>query len=48
MLEMGARFKNDLYVKCSFTVEDSTCVVIVEYVDNGEPATKTGTVTWDE
>lgn len=48
MLEMGARFTNDLYIKTSFDPDDTSCTVTVEYVHEGEPAVMTGEVTWDE
>lgn len=48
MLETGARFSNEFYIKTSFDPEDGNCTVTVEEVVEGEPAVKTGSVTWDE
>lgn len=48
MLECGARFTNELYVKTMYDVESGDAVVEVETVEDGEPVIKTGTVTWDE
>lgn len=48
MLEMGARFTNDLYVKLSFDPVSYDCsVAVIEVVDN-EETTIAGTVTWDD
>lgn len=48
MLETGARFTNDLYIKTSFDPSDGTCVVTVEIITEGVTQTLTGAVTWDE
>ena len=48
MLEMGARFTNDFYVKLSIDPSDGTCTVEVEQSIEGEKHVLTGTVTWDE
>lgn len=48
MLEMGARFTNNLYIKTSFDPDAGTCRVTVEAVNNGEKVVMTGDVTWDE
>lgn len=48
MLEMGARFTNDLYVKTSFDPSDGTCTVEVEIITEGVKHVINGTVTWDE
>ena len=48
MVEVGARFANDLYIKTSLDPSDNTCVVTLETVVEGEPVVATGTVTWDD
>ena len=49
MLEMGARFNNNLYVRTSFNPDNGNCSVIVEFkTDEGVVQTITGDVTWDE
>lgn len=49
MVEMGARFANNLYVKTSLDESDGTCTVEVETIsDEGVVTVTTGTVTWDE
>lgn len=49
MLEMGARFANNLYVKTSFDPDNGDCTVTVELI-TGEGVVQilTGEVTWDE
>lgn len=49
MLEVGARFANDFYVKVGIDPEDETNnFVLVETVTEGNPTTVTGTITWDD
>ena len=49
MLEVGARFANNLYSKLSFDPDNGDAVVTVEMISNeGEKLTITGTVVWDE
>lgn len=49
MVEMGARFAKDLYVKVSLDPDTTDCGVVVEIIDNeGVAHTITGSVTWDE
>lgn len=49
MVEMGARFYKNLYVKTSFNTDDGTCVVTVVSINGeGTEVVKTGAVTWDD
>ena len=49
MVEMGARFANNLYVKTSLDETDGTCTVEVETItEEGVVNVITGEVTWDE
>ena len=48
MLEVGARFANDLYIKTSLDPSDDSCDVTLETVVEGETVVKTGSVTWDD
>ena len=48
MLEVGARFANDMYLKTSLDPSDGTCVVTIETIVEGEKVVATGSVTWDE
>ena len=49
MLEVGARFTNQLYAKLSFDPDNGDAAVTVELTtDEGVVQTITGTVTWDE
>lgn len=49
MLEVGARFTNQLYAKLSFDPDNGDAAVTVELTtDEGVVQTVTGTVTWDE
>ena len=49
MLEMGARFSNDMYMKSSLDPDNGDCYVTIIMKNNeGEEQIVTGTVTWDE
>ncbi len=48
MLEVGARFSNDLYIITSLDPSDGTCSVTVEKITEGVKTVTTGEVTWDE
>ena len=48
MLEMGARFANDLYVHTAFDPDNGDCVVTVEAVIEDEKRIITGEVVWDD
>lgn len=49
MVEMGARFAKDLYVKTAFDPAEGDCTVTVEVItEEGVVQTHTGEVTWDE
>lgn len=48
MLECGARFSNDLYIKTSLNPSDDSCTVELEKIVEGEKVITTGTVTWSE
>lgn len=49
MLEVGARFVNNLYVKTSFDPSNGDTTVEVEIITNeGVKQTITGMVVWDE
>ena len=48
MLEMGARFTNNLYVKLSFDPDSGDCDVVVIAIFDNKEVTLTGSVTWDE
>ena len=49
MLEMGARFAKDLYVKTAFDPDNGDCTVTVEVItEEGVVQTRAGEVTWDE
>lgn len=48
MLEMGARFTNNMYVKLSMDVESADCFVTFIANVEGIEYIRTGTVTWDD
>lgn len=49
MLEVGARFTNQLYAKLSFDPDNWNAGVTIEMITNeGVLQTVTSTVTWDE
>lgn len=48
MLEFGARFANDFYIKVAVEDDLSESSVTVETLVEGEPVVKTGTITWDD
>lgn len=48
MLEVGARFSNDIYILTAFDPSDGTCSVRAELVIEDTPVVMTGSVTWDE
>lgn len=48
MLEVGARFANDIYIKTSLDTSDDSCDVTLEAIVEGEKVVKTGSVTWDD
>ena len=49
MLEVGARFTNELYAKLSLDLDNGDAAVTLEIITNeGVAQTLTGTVTWDE
>ena len=48
MLELGARFTNDFYIKVAVEEDLSESVVTVEKIVEGETVVTTGTITWSE
>lgn len=48
MLEFGARFADDFYIKVSVKEDLSESAVTVETIVEGEPVVTTGAITWDE
>ena len=48
MLEFGARFSNDFYIKVSVKEDLSESSVTVETIVEGEPVVNTGSITWSE
>ena len=49
MLEFGAKFSNDFYIKVAIDPTDTTeNVVTVETIVEGEPVVITGAITWDD
>lgn len=48
MLEFGARFSNDFYIKVAVEEDLSDSAVTVETIVEGEPVVTTGAITWDE
>lgn len=48
MLEFGARFSNDFYIKVAVEDDLSKSSVTVETIVEGEPVVTTGTITWSE
>lgn len=48
MLEFGARFANDFYIKVAVVDDLSESSVTVETIVEGEPVVTTGTITWSE
>lgn len=49
MLEFGARFSDNFYVKVGIDPDDgSNNFVVVETIAEGETVVLTGTITWDE
>lgn len=48
MLEFGARFSNDFYIKVAVEDDLSESAVTVETIVEGEPVVTTGTITWDD
>lgn len=49
MLEVGARFANNLYAKLALDLDNGDAFVTVEIItDEGVVNTITGQVTWDE
>lgn len=48
MLEFGARFSDDFYIKVAIEDDLSESAVTVETVSEGEPVVTTGTITWSD
>lgn len=48
MLEFGARFSNDFYIKVAIKDDLSDSVVTVETIVEGAPVVTTGAITWDD
>ena len=48
MLEFGARFSNDFYIKVAVEDDLSESAVTVEQIVEGEPVVTTGAITWSE
>lgn len=48
MLEFGARFSNDFYIKVAIKDDLSESAVTVETIVEGEPVVTTGTITWND
>lgn len=48
MLEFGARFSDDFYIKVAVEDDLSDSAVTVETIVEGETVVTTGTITWDE
>ena len=48
MLEFGARFSNEFYIKVAVEEDLSDSAVTFETIDDGEPVVITGAITWDE
>ncbi len=48
MLEFGARFSNDFYIKVSVEEDLSESAVTVETIVEGEPVVTTGAITWTD
>ena len=48
MLEFGARFSDDFYIKVAIEDDLSESSVTVETVAEGEPVITTGAITWSE
>ena len=48
MLEFGARFSNDFYIKVAVEDDLSESSVTVETIVEGEPVVTTGSITFDE
>jgi len=48
MLEFGARFSDEFYIKVAVEEDLSESSVTVEKIVEGEPVVTTGTITWSE
>ena len=48
MLEFGARFSNDFYIKVAIKDDLSDSSVTVETIVEGEPVVTTGAITWTD
>lgn len=48
MLEFGARFSDDFYIKVAVENDLSDSSVIVEAIVEGEPVVTTGSITWSD
>lgn len=48
MLEFGARFANDFYIKVAIEDDLSDSTVTVETIVDGNPVVTTGAITWDD
>lgn len=48
MLEFGAKFSDDFYIKVAVEEDLSESAVTVETLVEGEPVVTTGTITWSE
>lgn len=48
MLEFGARFSDDFYIKVAIEDDLSESSVTVETIAEGEPVITTGAITWSE
>ena len=48
MLEFGARFSDEFYIKVAVKEDLSESSVTVEKIVEGEPVVTAGTITWSE
>lgn len=48
MLETGARFSNELYIKTSLDPSDGSCTVELIKIDDGVETVISGAVTWED
>ena len=48
MLEFGARFSDDFYIKVAVKEDLSESAVTVETIVEGVPVVTTGAITWSE
>lgn len=48
MLEFGAKFSNDFYIKVAIKDDLSESAVTVETIVEGKPVVTTGAITWND